>query len=74
MDAAAWRAEVVAALERVATCAVIAEHAVLHGNEAGLVLVIRYRLPRVLQELATALRALSATIAKPDVPPVAYAC
>ena len=46
----------------------------MHGNEAGLVLVIRYRLPRVLQELATALQALIATVAKPDALPVAYAC
>ena len=68
-----WR-PVVAALERIGTAAVIGEHAVAHGNEAGLILVIRYRLPRVLQELATALQALSETIAKPDVPPVAYAC
>jgi len=70
---AGWR-PVVAALERIGTSAVIAEHAVMHGNEAGLVLVIRYRLPRVLQELATALQALIATVAKPDALPVAYAC
>ncbi len=64
----------VAALERVATSAVIAEHAVMHGNEAGLILVIRHRLPRVLQELATALQALIRAVARPDAPPVAYAC
>ena len=70
---AGWR-PVVAALERVATSAVIAEHAVMHGNEAGLILVIRHRLPRVLQELATALQALIRAVARPDAPPVAYAC
>ena len=63
-----------AALERVGTSAVIPEHAVTHGNEAGLILVIRYRLPRVLQELATVLRALIATAARADVLSVAYAC
>jgi len=65
---------VVAALERIATSAVITEHAVMHGNEAGLILVIRYRLPRVLQELATALQALSGAVVKPAAPSVAYAC
>jgi len=70
---AGWR-PVVAALERIGTCAVIAEHAVMHGNEAGLVLVVRHRPPRVLGELATALQALIATVARPDAPPVIYAC
>ena len=64
----------VAALERIGTTAVIAEHAVMHGNEAGLILVIRYRLPRVLQELATALRALTVAVARPDAMAIAYAC
>lgn len=70
---AGWR-PVVAALERIAKTAVIAEHAVMHGNEAGLILVIRHRLPRVLQELATALQALTRAVVRPDAPPVAYAC
>lgn len=68
-----WR-PVVAALERIATTAVVAEHAVTHGNEAGLILVIRFRLPRVLQELATALQALVAAVHRPDAMAIAYAC
>ena len=70
---AGWR-PVVAALERIGTSAVIAEHAVMHGNEAGLILVIRYRLPRVLQALATALQTLTVTVVKPDALSAAYAC
>ena len=53
-----WR-PVVAALERIATCAVIAEHAVLHGNEDGVLLVLRHRLPRDLQALNAAMRGSS---------------
>jgi len=68
-----WR-PVVAALERVATCAVVAEHAVMHGDEAGLILMVRHRLPRVLLELNAALSALLAAMARPEVSPVAYAC
>ena len=49
----------VAALERIATSAVIAEHAVMHGNETGPILVVRYRLPRVPGELAKALNTLT---------------
>ncbi len=64
-----------AALERIATTAVIAEHAVMHGNEPGLILVIRHRLPRVLQELAMAFQALIATvIARPVASAVGFAC
>ena len=68
------RRPVVAALERIGTSAVIAEHAVLHGNEAGVLLVLRHRLPRVLQALNAALQALIVTVGRPEVLPVAYAC
>jgi len=47
----------------------------MHANEAaGLILLIRYRLPRVLQELATAMQALEGAVTKPDASHVAYAC
>ena len=50
-----WR-PVVAALERIGTSAEAVEHAILHGNEAGVLLVLRHRLPRDLQELNAAMQ------------------
>jgi len=70
---AGWR-PVVAALERIGTSAVITEHAVMHGNEAGLVLVIRYRLPRVLQELNAATQGLLPPVPALNPLDASYAC
>jgi len=64
----------VAALERVATCAVIAKHAVLHGNEAGVLLVLRHRLPRDLQALNAALLGLLPPVPALNTLDASYAC
>ena len=70
---AGWR-PVVAALERIGTSAVITEHAVLHGNEAGVLLVLRHRLPRDLQALNAAMQGLLPPVPAPNTLDVAYAC
>ena len=70
---AGWR-PVVAALERIATYAVIAEHAALHDNEAVVLLVLRHRLPRDLQALNAAMQGLLPPV--PALTPLdaSYAC
>jgi len=65
---------VVAALERIGTSAVVAEHAVLHGNEAGLLLVLRHRLPRDLQELNAAMQGLLPPVPALNPLDASYAC
>ena len=68
-----WR-PVVAALERIATYAVVAEHAVMHGNEAGLLLVLRHRLPRDLQALNAAMQGLLPPVPALNPLDASYAC